>query len=613
MFSKFTAYIISFAVGSQDQDSLNSPHEEEFTAEPVAEPVAELIVEPEPVAADPFTIVDMTPRFGNYRVKKQAYLSQLSTYPSLILLLKTCDLIDVRRSTVPYYGKGVFDFYPKDFTKRIRELTDVFGEGLVISVKDEENYAATIRNNLNMEIKTNFLGDGNSEVSLMEVLFTIDSHQMSCVYPMTHEFLRAFNDLVMSECPDGTLPRYFKGDKHPVTIGDLCDRRAIRSIFSRYDDNATMMIRKKLVTFFNDVMDNPEKYGGTHDSVRKLLGAIDLREYEKGDAKYMFTRTLYELGCMVHHYAKGLILASGETIQIHNRKANSGGFVNQVDLCGIRRIVDHIEINLERKMARKQNANIPCEDLFSEIVIEYREMMAKSFEVMFREVIRQAQGQGQYQGGKTAYVLVSAIGMGVWGRMDTKQMVDALPEIYWGGMLDALTNIGDEYLGKLLVFVNPCGKTNNEMWELLTYSPYVYPVEKCLVSLAKNLVDNLDSSKNEIFIVNASDPDRTLGCMLTGECCNKDYAFVNACSMSGGVCDKNHEGFEECNVFDPRYHHPTTTEEHYFKIISSAIFTTEQITGALHDETRQRVFVYGKYGTLSVNTGGSDKPEEEVI
>lgn len=460
------------------------------------------------------------------------------------------------------------------------ELLEIIPDDHIIKLQDSGTYSCKIEEGIRRTF-VNWNGkplggddDKKFEISISELKELIESHEMSISAPMTVQFMFHLY-MLLDDFFGVCLPAYHRNTEYkgiPVTLRDLTDVTRIAHMSfkivptsekgnpsqeGKETDTRVGEIAGAFARLLCSVREYPESYGLTHRTADELLGGPNSE------------RTLYELGCMVQHCTKVYVTLTPQTekvphfgdvnvLRLRERKMQDPQRqkpIYQVDVTGFRSLSVIIQMIQKRKNCSKEDAILEC-----------TETMRRNWISAIERCLAKSKNEGKF-----AALVIPAIGMGVW---DRKDLEDVSHKIYWGSLLQAIKDFNHynpSESDKYIALINPCGKHQNESWEKLVNHPNVTHVQgKCIVSLAQDISDKLDEEFS-VFLFNASDPDRTLGCNLTGQGSNVPY---NGATSKGRYLE------------DP---YPTT-EENYAKGNVGVYLTTEYHARTLTKRAATHVF-----------------------
>lgn len=237
--------------------------------------------------------------------------------------------------------------------------------------------------------------------------------------------------------------------------------------------------------FLREVERNPSNYGFVNNGVMLTFAEIK-------------NLTLYQVGAMIVK-SEDYYCFVDSNYRIEERRPDQKDDILLLNLCGIRGF--HKSVNV----SGNHNHEID------------RKIMRHTFETAIKAA------------GKNAHIVFPAVGMGVWG---------GSPDVYWRALLDAIVSQGDSVR---YVYINPGhqrtpgtrfdGSVGEEFASILKEYQSKFPNNPNLnkiVNLFHRKTDLLVFAKElkkvlpdePVALVNASDPDVTLGPDVVGEYVN---------------------------------------------------------------------------------------------
>lgn len=307
---------------------------------------------------------------------------------------------------------------------------------------------------------TTYFGWNTYQISAKEIKEMINSQRIHVSALIPRDFYLGMKD-ALANLPPGSIPG---DDSSPITVSQLADQCA------------------PLKTYFKEVQANPSKYGFINDGTMFSFDQI-------------LRLTAYQLGSMIVKTDNYHCLVN-QDYAIADRKIGQHDAIMQICACGIRGFF--------------ASTTLPGNEQHQ---IDYR-IMQHTFQTLLKSA------------GKDAFILMPALGMGVWG---------GNPNIYWRAFLDAVLLAGSDLQN---ILVNPnhkptpdIGWKGEEFAKILDEYKRAHPTNGNLnkiINLFDEKTDLLALAQNlkkahpnrTVAIVNASDPDVTLGIAGPGEYAN---------------------------------------------------------------------------------------------
>lgn len=225
----------------------------------------------------------------------------------------------------------------------------------------------------------------------------------------------------------------------------------------------------ELKPLLQKVQQNPQAYGFADENAFQYVARLDL----------------YHIGSLVVKTEKLHVLVNDE-YKLKQREVGTDTAINLISACGIRP---------GAKGSDKEDDN-------------YSYVVAVE---MFKSILIAASQKPH------ATIVMPAIGLGVWAAND-HQAARGAAEFYWGAFNEALESVDDKGNIENIV-VNPDGRdqSSREVFEYIQASENNFGLwAKVKTASGKDILRIADNYKEEnpsanVFLVNASDPDVTLG------------------------------------------------------------------------------------------------------
>lgn len=450
---------------------------------------------PQPI--DHAKILEITPKFQKYgfRVNPNVHLTDLDVRPN--------NLFYSALFGNQFTTKHHWETYFLEFNEPLNEIKSyIFSlpDTQVISVSAKGCRANLYNKNSGgnavkeVDLST-YLGTKTCEISVKEIKEMLNSQRIFVSKLIPKKFYLGLKEVIDQQKWSGIGGR----DNNPRIVSDLAKRPAFKK-------------------FFENVKSDPSKYGFVNDGVMLPFSQV-------------LHLSVFQIGAMVVKSDDYHCLI-GEGFEIRDRKVGQKDALMQISASGIRGFFNSLQT--------PENANHQ---------LDYKIMM-HTFQTMIKAA------------GKNAHLIMPALGMGVWR---------GLPEIYWNSFLDAVAKSGSDLE---TIFVNPRhqtttqglyqGSAGEEFAKILEEYKKRYPQnanlnkivnlyneESDLLLLAQNL--KAAHPQHTVALVNASDPEVTLGVVGPGEYAND-------------LC------------------HAQTTEENF--AVAAATLGFEELTGVLKDPKR---------------------------
>jgi protein tyrosine phosphatase/ribosomal protein S18 acetylase RimI-like enzyme len=316
-----------------------------------------------------------------------------------------------------------------------------------------------------------YFGKQTFELSISEIQAMLQSQKVFMTATMPEAFYLGLKAAMKKD----EMTVFPGGESRMVMVQDILNAKGQKSLQGKKAEN--------LIQFFAEVTAAPEKFGFTLDQAKKAA---------PGTFSYLQKLTLYQLGSMVVR-SQDYFCFIGENGQLRDRKAGSDKPLRLIDCCGIRGFLTTENLSVEgQKTDTKYKHAID------------KEILKNNFKNMLRAAER-------------GYLCMPAIGLGVWAQGQPENIKEVMRETYWSAFFEAVDESPDT--GKLdCIFVNPNssadpnGKRFDEILESYKVKNPNFKVkrmDKDILCFAENL--RAEFPRTNVSIVNASDPDCTLG------------------------------------------------------------------------------------------------------